>query len=100
MGSDAIVAWDWITSLNREWRFIWKAAWTPVKAAYLFCRYENPTSLSLRLPLNPFDFSPRYWVLAVGCFLLYCFVTDHSLEMCLKIYKVDIHHHRPDRGHP
>ncbi|KAF9647468.1 hypothetical protein BDM02DRAFT_3187982 [Thelephora ganbajun] len=65
----AIVAWDWITSFNREWRYIWKAAWTPVKAAYLFC---------------------RYWVLAVGCFLLYCFVNDHSLELCLKIYKIPV----------
>jgi hypothetical protein len=33
-------------------------------------------------------FFVSYWVLAVGCFLLYCFVNDHSLELCLKIYKV------------
>ncbi|KAF9778254.1 hypothetical protein BJ322DRAFT_507524 [Thelephora terrestris] len=65
----AIVAWDWITSFNREWRYIWKAAWTPVKVSYLFC---------------------RYWVLAVGCFLLFCFVNDHTLEMCHKIYKIPV----------
>jgi len=39
-----------------------------------------------------------YWVLAVGCFLLYCFVNDHSLELCLKIYKVGIHCY-PHREH-
>jgi len=39
-----------------------------------------------------------YWVLAVGCFLLYCFVNDHSLELCLKIYKVGVRCY-PRRGH-
>ena len=34
--------------------------------------------------------SSSYWVLAVGWFLLYCFVNDHSLELCLKIYKVGL----------
>ncbi|KAJ7492307.1 hypothetical protein FB451DRAFT_1551694 [Mycena latifolia] len=36
--SDAVVIWDWIISLPREWRFVWKTHWTPVKMAYLFCR--------------------------------------------------------------
>lgn len=34
----AVVLWDWVISLPREWRFIWKTNWTPVKVAYLFCR--------------------------------------------------------------
>ena len=51
---DAVVLWDWIISLPREYRFvrglwllhhilsffaqIWSTHWTPVKLAYLFCR--------------------------------------------------------------
>jgi hypothetical protein len=55
---DTVVLWDWIISLPREWQYvctrslramlqasshddvlqIWKTPWTPVKAAYLFCR--------------------------------------------------------------
>ena len=50
-------------------------------------------------PLTLFDFLFSYWVLAVGCFLLYCFVNDHSLELCLKIYKVGVRHH-PRREYP
>ncbi|KAL0581040.1 hypothetical protein V5O48_000933 [Marasmius crinis-equi] len=34
----AVVIWDWLVSLTREWRYIWKTHWTPVKVAYLFCR--------------------------------------------------------------
>ncbi|KAF8215851.1 hypothetical protein K438DRAFT_1914743 [Mycena galopus ATCC 62051] len=63
---DAVVIWDWLLSLTREWRFVWKTHWTPVKVAYLFC---------------------RYWVIAVVPYLLYCFVADHSLATCQKIYK-------------
>lgn len=63
----AVVLWDWIISLPREWQYIWKTSWTPVKAAYLFC---------------------RYWVITVVPYLLYAFVNNHSLETCQKIYKV------------
>ncbi|KAJ6609373.1 hypothetical protein B0H10DRAFT_2166352 [Mycena sp. CBHHK59/15] len=66
---DAVVIWDWLISLPREWRFVWKTHWTPVKMAYLFC---------------------RYWVIAVVPYLLYCFVMDHSLGTCQKIYKVPV----------
>src|SRR5712675_1293188 len=54
---DTVVLWDWIISLPREWRYvgvspphqvssygisqIWKTSWTPVKIAYLFCRYGD-----------------------------------------------------------
>ena len=54
--TDAVVLWDWAISLPREWRFVsfgqlvnisrspiveqvWRTHWTPVKVAYLFCRY-------------------------------------------------------------
>ncbi|KAG7452283.1 uncharacterized protein BT62DRAFT_295505 [Guyanagaster necrorhizus] len=65
----AVVLWDWMISLPREWRFVWKTHWTPVKVAYLFC---------------------RYWVIIVVPYLLFCFVVDHSLETCRKIYKVPV----------
>ncbi|KAL1722206.1 hypothetical protein EV715DRAFT_248082 [Schizophyllum commune] len=66
---DAVVVWDWIISLGREYRFIWKTHWTPVKAAYLFC---------------------RYWVIAVVPYLLFCFVTNHTKETCERIYKIPV----------
>ncbi|KAH0838057.1 hypothetical protein J3R83DRAFT_6297 [Lanmaoa asiatica] len=65
----AVVVWDWIISLPREWRFIWKTTWTPVKVAYLFC---------------------RYWVIVVVPYLLYAFVTNHTQEVCEKIYKIPV----------
>ncbi|KIK70668.1 hypothetical protein GYMLUDRAFT_150251 [Collybiopsis luxurians FD-317 M1] len=66
---DAVVIWDWLVSLPREWRFVWKTHWTPVKIAYLFC---------------------RYWVIAVVPYLLYAFVSDHSRETCEKIYRIPV----------
>ncbi|KAG7099646.1 hypothetical protein E1B28_001472 [Marasmius oreades] len=66
---DAVVIWDWLVSLPREWRFVWKTHWTPVKVAYLFC---------------------RYWVIAVVPYLLYCFVANHSMETCEKIYRFPV----------
>ncbi|KAK2461409.1 hypothetical protein APHAL10511_005872 [Amanita phalloides] len=65
----AVVVWDWIISLPREYRFIWKTHWTPVKVAYLFC---------------------RYWVITVVPYLLYCFVIDHPVSTCRKIYKIPV----------
>ncbi|KAF8634974.1 hypothetical protein AX15_000697 [Amanita polypyramis BW_CC] len=65
----AVVVWDWIISLPREYRFIWKTHWTPVKVAYLFC---------------------RYWVITVVPYLLYCFVIDHPISTCRKIYKIPV----------
>ncbi|KAE9398485.1 hypothetical protein BT96DRAFT_994834 [Gymnopus androsaceus JB14] len=65
----AVVIWDWLVSLPREWRFVWKTHWTPVKFAYLFC---------------------RYWVIAVIPYLLYAFVKDHSRETCEKIYRIPV----------
>ncbi|PPQ79408.1 hypothetical protein CVT25_002678 [Psilocybe cyanescens] len=66
---DAVVLWDWIISLTREYRFVWRTHWTPVKLAYLFC---------------------RYWVIIVVPYLLYCFVVDHSRETCERIYKIPV----------
>ncbi|TFK77396.1 hypothetical protein BDN72DRAFT_891140 [Pluteus cervinus] len=65
----AVVLWDWIISLPREWRFVWRTHWTPVKVAYLFC---------------------RYWVITVVPYLLYCFVVNHSRATCEKIYKIPV----------
>ncbi|KAH7916463.1 hypothetical protein BJ138DRAFT_1108826 [Hygrophoropsis aurantiaca] len=65
----AVVLWDWVISLPREWRFIWRTHWTPVKIAYLFC---------------------RYWVIAVVPYLLFAFVVSHPKEMCEKIFKVPV----------
>ncbi|KAA1467941.1 hypothetical protein DENSPDRAFT_833119 [Dentipellis sp. KUC8613] len=65
----AVVLWDWVISINREWNFIWKTFWSPVKVAYLFC---------------------RYWVIAVVPYLLYAFVINHSVEECQRIYKVPV----------
>ncbi|KIP10082.1 hypothetical protein PHLGIDRAFT_272630 [Phlebiopsis gigantea 11061_1 CR5-6] len=65
----AIVLWDWALGLPREWRFIWKTSWTPVKIAYLFC---------------------RYWVIAVMPYLLWAFCTNHSLEECEKVFRIPV----------
>ncbi|KAF7784119.1 hypothetical protein Agabi119p4_284 [Agaricus bisporus var. burnettii] len=65
----AVVLWDWIISLPREYRFIWRTHWTPVKMAYLFC---------------------RYWVITVVPYLLYCFVVDHPRATCERIYKIPV----------
>ncbi|THV07496.1 hypothetical protein K435DRAFT_959579 [Dendrothele bispora CBS 962.96] len=65
----AVVIWDWLISLPREYRFIWKTHWTPVKIAYLFC---------------------RYWVIFVVPYLLYAFVGDHTRETCEKIFKIPV----------
>ncbi|KAI0078865.1 hypothetical protein K474DRAFT_1659786 [Panus rudis PR-1116 ss-1] len=65
----AVVLWDWALGLPREWRFIWKTSWTPVKMAYLFC---------------------RYWVIAVVPYLLWAFCTNHTQETCDRIYKIPV----------
>ncbi|KZT08530.1 uncharacterized protein LAESUDRAFT_723398 [Laetiporus sulphureus 93-53] len=65
----AVVVWDWMHAIPREWRFIWKTSWTPVKVAYLFC---------------------RYWVLAVVPYLLWAFVANHSLETCKRVYRIPV----------
>lgn len=65
----SVVVWDWLISLPREWRFIWKTRWTPVKIAYLFC---------------------RYWVIAVVPYLLFAFVANHTEEVCQKIFRIPV----------
>ncbi|KAI0068075.1 hypothetical protein BV25DRAFT_514286 [Artomyces pyxidatus] len=65
----AVVIWDWVISLSREYHYIWKTHWTPVKIAYLFC---------------------RYWVISVVPYLLYAFVINHSMEECERIYKIPV----------
>ncbi|KAI0673572.1 hypothetical protein C8Q78DRAFT_967987 [Trametes maxima] len=65
----AIVVWDWFFGLQREWRFIWKTSWTPVKVAYLLC---------------------RYWVLAVVPYLLWAFCVNHPIETCERIFKIPV----------
>ncbi|KAI0347671.1 hypothetical protein BDW22DRAFT_1423954 [Trametopsis cervina] len=65
----AILVWDWIIALPRERRFIWKTGWTPVKVAYLYC---------------------RYWVIAVVPYLLWAFCTNHTLEECQRLYRIPV----------
>ncbi|KAH6917014.1 hypothetical protein BKA70DRAFT_319824 [Coprinopsis sp. MPI-PUGE-AT-0042] len=65
----AVVLWDWIISLPREYRFVWRTHWTPVKLAYLFC---------------------RYWVISVVPYVLYCFLVDHPRAVCEKIFKIPV----------
>ncbi|KLO07103.1 hypothetical protein SCHPADRAFT_665082 [Schizopora paradoxa] len=66
---DAVVLWDWIVCLPREYRFIWKSNWTAAKYAYLFC---------------------RYWVIVVIPFILYCYIQDHSQERCLQLFRAPV----------
>jgi hypothetical protein len=98
---DTVVLWDWIISLPREWQYvkpfppthlcnshgdisqIWKTSWTPVKVAYLFCRYVDSKPSDAAHPNIH-----RYWVITVVPYLLYAFVNNHSLETCERIYKV------------
>ncbi|KAG9019820.1 hypothetical protein FRB90_005968 [Tulasnella sp. 427] len=63
---DAVCLWDWLVSLPREWRLIWKSQWSVIKVLYLLC---------------------RYWVLLVVPYVLWVFTQDHSLEACMKLYK-------------
>ncbi|KAH9950928.1 hypothetical protein B0H21DRAFT_408752 [Amylocystis lapponica] len=65
----AVVIWDWVIALPREWRFIWRTNWTPVKISYLFC---------------------RYWVLAVVPYLLWAFCANHTLETCQRVYRIPV----------
>ncbi|KAF5385071.1 hypothetical protein D9615_001257 [Tricholomella constricta] len=60
----AVVIWDWIISLPREYRFVWRTHWTPVKIAY--------------------------WVITVVPYLLYCFVVDHPLATCERIFRIPV----------
>ncbi|KAI0094256.1 hypothetical protein BDY19DRAFT_11232 [Irpex rosettiformis] len=65
----AIVVWDWVIAIPREYRFIWKTNWTPVKVAYLLC---------------------RYWVIAVVPYLLWAFCTNHTWNECEQIYRTPV----------
>ncbi|KAI0687163.1 hypothetical protein BC835DRAFT_1512788 [Cytidiella melzeri] len=64
-----IVVWDWAIALPRKYRFIWKTHWTPVKVAYLLC---------------------RYWVIAAVPYFLWAFCTNHTVEECEKIYRIPV----------
>ncbi|KAG8949319.1 hypothetical protein FRC04_008921 [Tulasnella sp. 424] len=62
----AVCLWDWLTSLQREYRLIWKSPWSVIKVLYLLC---------------------RYWVLLIIPYVLWVFVEDHSEAACLKLFK-------------
>ena len=68
---------------------IWKTTWTPVKVAYLFCRCVK--IVAPPISMISFTSSIRYWVIVVVPYLLYAFVTNHTQEVCEKIYKVSSH---------
>ena len=62
---------------------VWRTPWTPVKIAYLFCR-----QVSLHSHSTPLIGQFSYWVIAVVPYLLYCFVVDHPLDVCQRLYQV------------
>ncbi|PPR03796.1 hypothetical protein CVT24_007476 [Panaeolus cyanescens] len=67
---------------------VWRTHWTPVKAAYLFCRRVYATSFPSNLPnLNTAN---SYWVITVVPYLLYCFVVDHHRETCERIFRIPV----------
>jgi hypothetical protein len=98
---DAVVVWDWLISLPREWRFV---------RLLPFCLFALLTSrsdledhldarqscipfLSVRSRSHAMSFTTltslnSYWVIAVVPYLLFAFVTNHTLEVCERIYKV------------
>ncbi|KAI0055598.1 hypothetical protein BV25DRAFT_1921699 [Artomyces pyxidatus] len=59
----SVVVYDWLTSLDQEIAYISKARWSPVKGAYIFC---------------------RYWTLIVVPFLVWGCIFDHNMETCQK----------------
>ncbi|KAI0315063.1 hypothetical protein OF83DRAFT_387278 [Amylostereum chailletii] len=65
----AVTVWDWVTSLGRENRYIWKARWTMIKVLYLFA---------------------RYWVLFVMPYALWVLCSDHSWSTCVRVYQSSI----------
>ncbi|KAG9044408.1 hypothetical protein FS837_008203 [Tulasnella sp. UAMH 9824] len=62
----AVAVWDWLVSLKREYRLIWQSKWSVIKVLYLLS---------------------RYWVLFIFPYVLWCYVENHSLDTCQKIYK-------------
>ena len=95
---DAVVLWDWLTSLDREWRFVHNFSFFRVLGSS-FSRSGRPTGLqsksricsagmSIRVPPIVCPSTCSYWVIGVVPYLLYCFVGDHTLEKCQRIYRV------------
>ncbi|KAH7101656.1 hypothetical protein BKA62DRAFT_638478 [Auriculariales sp. MPI-PUGE-AT-0066] len=62
----AVVVWDWVSSLSKEYRLIWKKNWTPVKAIYILC---------------------RYWPIATVPWTLYVYTINHPHDFCVKSYR-------------
>ncbi|KAG8904380.1 hypothetical protein FRC00_013996, partial [Tulasnella sp. 408] len=62
----SVAVWDWLVSLKKEYRLIWQSKWSVIKVLYLLS---------------------RYWVLFIFPYVLWCYVEDHSLETCQKIFK-------------
>ncbi|KZW00430.1 hypothetical protein EXIGLDRAFT_667485 [Exidia glandulosa HHB12029] len=62
----AVVVWDWLISLNLEYRLIWKKQWTPVKCIYLFC---------------------RYWPILFVPYTLWVYTTNHPEDTCKKVFQ-------------
>ncbi|EKM61383.1 uncharacterized protein PHACADRAFT_204552 [Phanerochaete carnosa HHB-10118-sp] len=84
----AVTVWEWALGLPREWRFIWKTRWTPVKVAYLFCRLVAEIKRRWVADTNGTDSS--YWVMAVAPYLLWAFCTNHTLEECERVFRIPV----------
>ncbi|EJD52258.1 hypothetical protein AURDEDRAFT_159112 [Auricularia subglabra TFB-10046 SS5] len=80
----AVVVWDWLSSLTREYRLIWRKSWTPVKCIYLFCRYwarlsHLPPFASLTLVQKPVCIVP---------YTLWVYTVNHDIKTCNKNFIV------------
>jgi hypothetical protein len=102
LSPDAVVLWDWVISLSREWRYVCAIPTPfPKSGSFWLPGMEDPLDAGqICVPVLPVSIrygsaqpgsnlsSYRYWVIAVVPYLLYCFAMDHSKETCLKIYRV------------
>ena len=100
--TDAVVVWDWALSLPREWRFVRtiSACLNPGPSHHLADMAYAVDTSQARVPVLPVSRSNgdirchrrtrsiRYWVMAVVPYLLWAFCTNHTLEECLRIFRV------------
>lgn len=45
----AVAVWDWLSSLEMEYRYIWKKEWSIIKGLYLWTRYYGLACFSVNL---------------------------------------------------
>uniref|UniRef100_A0A0W0FB79 Uncharacterized protein n=1 Tax=Moniliophthora roreri TaxID=221103 RepID=A0A0W0FB79_MONRR len=82
----AVVVWDWLVSLPREWRFV---SYLHIVSSRLHIFSAGKSFFDID-PIAPPKCIRSYWVIAVVPYLLYCFVVDHSRETCERIYRYPV----------